>query len=189
MKEKRLVCFKKILRRDFVICLMELGIGLFQFFFNSLSTKSVFILLGCLMIVEGLYSLIKYFSDGFGTSVYESKLVFGSSGLVLGLFTAIYNFSYLNVVLGIWFLIKACCKLYDSFKLRSFDEEIYPLQFMFALLILIMGVCIIFNLITSVLIDKKIGLFLVIMAIVEFMNSMLYRRRAENLLEEYSKKA
>ena len=170
------------------ICMLVIDflIALLLFKFSSLSVKINCVIFGSLLIVHGLFALIKYFYDGIGSRIFSSQLINSVVGIILGLFLCFYDLQTIKtmgIIVGIWFIVDGIMKVYHSFIFLKHKEEIAPLVFMPALLIVIMGVLVIFNPFSMyVSVIRLLSIFMFGYVVLEGMNSMLYKKRAKNIL-------
>ena len=164
-------------------------VALVLFKFSSLSVKIDCVIMGSLLIVHGLFALIKYFYDGIGSRIFASQLINSVAGIILGLFLCFYHLDTvktMGILVGIWFIIDGLLKAYHSFVFLKNKEEIAPLVFMPALLITIMGILVILNPFSMYIsIIRLIAIFMFGFVVLEGMNSMLYKRRAKNILSMF----
>lgn len=170
------------------ICMLVIDflVALLLFKFSSLSVKIDCVIFGSLLIVHGLFALIKYFYDGIGSKIFSSQLVNCVVGLILGLFLCFYDLETIKtmgIIVGIWFIIDGLLKGYHSFIFLKNKEDIAPLVFMPALLIVIMGVLAIFNPFGMYVSEiRLLSIFMFGFVVLDGMISMLYKRRAKYIL-------
>lgn len=186
--EKR---FKKFQLFSMLIALFSLVIGvLFLGFEKHLTIETIYYVVGCIIVISGLFSLVKYFYDGLANDVYKLELVNGIVLLILGGFMLLYKFDNLfkviGVFFGIYYLFMGFMKGYYTYNFFNSNEEVYPLFLMLTILTIVMGVLSLFNPFSSfMLISRLITIFLVVGSVFELMAASLFRKRAKNILKMF----
>ena len=87
--------FNKLLNVSLLFVIFDVVLGIMLLKFTEASFKIIMILLGCFILVNGLFSLIRYFYDGLANKVFKPDLVNGLAGVALGLF-AMFSFPSRN---------------------------------------------------------------------------------------------
>ena len=179
--------FKKIVNYSVLMEIFDIIVGIMLFVYTSFSIKICAVIIGALILVHGLFSLIRYFYDGLASRFFAMDLIVGVSGVILGLFLMFNTFdtlSFLGYLFAAWLIIVGLHRLVYGIKLVKINDEIYPLICMMGLLIVVMGCLVLFNPFESfMLITKLIGIFIVVNTIFEVMTLNLYKKRIEYLLD------
>ena len=179
--------FKKILNYSFLLEIVDVVVALLLIFYTSFSIKICAVIMGALLVVHGLFSLIKFFYDGLASRVFGLDLAVGVSGIILGLFMMFNSFktlSFLGSLFAVWLILIGLHRLFYGIKLIKIDDEIYPLICMIGILIVIMGCIVLFNPFeTFMLVTKLIGIFTLVNTALEIMTIRLYKKRSEVLLD------
>jgi uncharacterized membrane protein HdeD (DUF308 family) len=184
--EKR---FKKIQLFSMIISIFSLIIGgLFLGFEEKLNIEIYNVVFGGIIVVAGLFSLIKYFYDGLANDVYKFEIVKGIASIVLGIcmiFIKLNNIlGTIGIFFGVYYLLDSFIKGFYTFKFLRNNEEIYPLFLMITILFVVMGIFSIFNPFGHfMVITRLISMFLVIGSIFDLMTASLFRKRAKNVLK------
>lgn len=179
--------FKGIMNYSILVTLLDLIVGCILVFCTSFATKVCAVIAGSLILVHGLFYLVKYFYDGLGLKIFRVDLIVGIAAIILGLFTIFNPFSavsVLGILFGIWLILMACEKFYYVAKFIKVNEEIYPLVGFISILILIMGILCVVNPFESfMIISKLVGIFIICSALFDLMTCMLFKKRALNILK------
>ena len=184
--EKR---FKKFQLFSMLVSVFSLIVGgIFLAFENQLLVDIYIVVVGCIVVIAGLFSLVKYFYDGLANDVYKFEIVNGIALLILGAFMLLGNYedlySIIGIFFGIYYLLTGIMKSYYTFKFLKNNEEIYPLFLIMTILMIVMGILSIFNPFgTFMLITRLISIFLVVGSVLELMSASLFRKRSKYILK------
>ena len=179
--------FKKMVNFSVLMEIFDIIVGILLFVYTSLSIKVCAVIICALILVHGLFSLIRYFCDGLASRFFAMDLIVGVSGIVLGLFLMFNTFdtlSFLGYLFAAWLIIVGLHRLIYGIKLVKINDEIYPLICMMGLLIVVMGCLILFNPFESfMIVTKLIGIFIIVNTVFEVMTLNLYKKRVDYLLD------
>lgn len=179
--------FRKLMLCSFLTSILDIIVGILFILYTDVSTKICVVVLGAVILVHGLFYIIRYIYDGLGTKFFAIDLIVGVAAIILGLFTI---FSPLNALkfMGVyfcgWLLVSGVEKLYYGYKFMKANEDIYPLVTFIGILTVLMGVLVSFNPFKSfMLITRLTGLFLIASGLFDILSSMLFRKRAKVILQ------
>jgi len=179
--------FKRIINFSVGMEIFDIIVGIILFVYTSFSIKMCAVLIGALILVHGLFSLIRYFYDGLASKFFAMDLIVGVSGVILGLFLMFNTFdtlSFLGYLFAAWLIIVGLHRILYGIKLVKINDEIYPLVCMMGLLIVVMGCLVLFNPFESfMLITKLMGIFLIVNTIFEVMTLSLYKKRVQYVID------
>ena len=124
--------FKKFQLFSMIVSIFSFVIGLiFLGFEKRLMVEIYKPVIGSLVVISGLFSLVKYFYDGLANDVYKFEIVNGIALLILGAFVLLGEYENLYKVIGLFFgiyyLLNGLMKGFYTFKFLKNNEEIYPL--------------------------------------------------------------
>lgn len=173
------------------LALISVIVGLVYIIGNKFQLTTTVVISSAFITISGLFYIIRYLYDGLGKKVFAIDLIVGVIGVILGIFTYVYLYDNslkvldtIGVILGVWFLVLAIEKLYYGIKFATSNEETAPLITFIGILIFIMGLLLIFNpFSTFMLITRLMGLFTICAGLLDGMTSMLFRRRAKEILK------
>lgn len=178
--------FKKLMLISEGINIFDIIVGLLFIICTSFSSKINAVILGALILIHGLFYIIRYIYDGLGVKVFSVNLITGVAAIILGLFTMFNPFdtlSFIGILCGIWLIILAGEKIFYAFKLKKEQDEIFPLVTFISILLIVMGFLVSFNPFSSfMLITRLIGIFLICSGLFEMMACSLFNKRAKVLL-------
>ena len=161
--------------------------GVLLFIWPTMSLDVIRVSFGLLMLVTSIYQLIKYVMRSAKKGPYIFDLYFGIVGIVLSLLLLFQPIVITNIVvlfLSIWFIVQGILKSIYGVKLLKKKEEIAPLIIACAASFIIAGLFIlIFPNMILVNLTKGIGLFIIIYAVIDIMQDVLFIKRAKALLK------
>lgn len=174
-----------------VMVLVDLIAGLAFVLGDKFALQTSVVILSALILVGGLFHIVRYLYDGLGKKVFAIDLIVGVVGVILGIFTYVYFMNdtsnvlkMIGPVLGVWFIVLAVEKLYFGFKFADAQEETYPLICFIGILTAIMGFLVMFNPFSSfMLITRLMGLFIICNGLLDGTTSMLFRKRSKEILK------
>lgn len=179
--------FEKLMISSVLIAVLDIIVGIVFIQFTDLSTKMNVLILGSLVLIHGIFYIIKYIYDGLGNRMFAIDLIAGVASVILGLFIIFNPFDALKV-LGIfaciWLCINGLEKIYFGYKFMKVNEDIYPLTSFIGILMIVMGILLAFNPFKLfMLITRLVGLFLICSGLFDTMACMLFRKRAKYILD------
>lgn len=179
--------FNKIMNISLLLVIMDIIVGFVFIRYAELSSKLMIVILGCYILVHGLFDLIRYFYDGLGNKIFHYDLINGILCSLIGLgsiISPVKSLTIIGVLFGIWLISSGVMKCIYTYKFMRFNEEIYPLVGFISILMIIMGIVVLTNPFDSfMLITKLIGIFMVCYGLFDAMYISLFKKRAKNLLK------
>lgn len=176
--------FERLMFSSFFVSVLDIIIGIL---FTDTSTKICIVVLGSLILVHGIFYIIRYIYDGLGTKFFAVDLIVGVAAIILGLFTVFFPLDalkFMGVLFCVWLIISGIEKLFYAFRFMRANEDIYPLVSFIGILTVVMGVLAAFNPFKAfMLITRLVGLFLICSGLFDIMTSMLFWKRAKVILK------
>ena len=170
--------FNIITMAEMIDALVYVIIGLLFFLNPSLSFTLVAVLTGIVLIINGAISIYSYFKRD-NIDLYNYNLIFGI--LLVGIGIATLFMDYLvAITLGIYLIVIGAQKLCYGLFLRKFDESSWLTIFIIGFLFFILGIVTIFTSPDAVV--KVAGICLLGYGLINFVNTLLLRRRAQYFL-------
>lgn len=177
--------FKRMLNYSLLTSLVTFIMGLVLLFMPELTNKVVGILVGIIFLLSGVNMIHKYFHRD-GAKLYSLNIVFGILYSILGMIIIIYPFSVMSFVtmcLGIYMIISGSVKINYGFWLKRGSEETWLVTLTTGILLIIFGIMVMFNPFVSLTLTKLAGIFLIICAILDFSDTLLFRKRAKEIMD------
>lgn len=184
--EKIIKRFEVMMIVSFIMCFLDVIAGVVFIKCTDLITRLNVIILGSLIVLHGLFYLIRYIYDGLGNKFFAIDLIISVASLILGVFTIFNPFEALNVLgplFGIWMIIYGIEKIYYGYRFMKGMEGSYPLTLFIGIIMVIMGILSMINPFSSfMLITRLVGIFLICSGLLEAMICNLFRQRSRHIL-------
>ena len=170
---------KKILWPSIISSFIMFILGLLLFFKSAATLMSISYVIGGILIACGVLAILRFVTQN--TDVFNQlNIIYGIVCILGGIFfikePEIIG-SLMPVFLGITIIVSSSLKIQQALILRSFKSSYWLGSLITALLALICGVILLFNPFTgAVVITKVIGLFLIIYAILDIINTVLLKK-------------
>lgn len=170
---------KKILWPSIISSFIMFILGLLLFFKSAATLMSISYVIGGILIACGVLAVLRFVTQN--TDVFNQlNIIYGIVCILGGIFfikePEIIG-SLMPVFLGITIIVSSSLKIQQALILRSFKSSYWLGSLITALLALICGVILLFNPFTgAVVITKVIGLFLIIYAILDIINTVLLKK-------------
>lgn len=157
---------------ELVISLIWLVIGIILITEPSMSNTIFSIIIGGLFLVRGISSLYSFIKRN-DIVLYNFNIFYGSIMILLGILAFILK-NTLQVVLGLYFLIRGIQKITYGLLLKKFGETSWLLTLVVGGLFLIIGI---FSFFSTDIIQFS-GICLVGYSIIDIANVLLLRKRS-----------
>lgn len=179
--------FYKMMYISMFAVLLDIFMGVILLVFPDMASKMAIVLVGSLIVIHGLFYLIRYIYDGLGSRVFSVDLITGVAAVILGLFTIFNPFNAITVIgilFGIWLLVRGLEKLYYSIIFISHHDDLAPIFIMISLLIILMGILVMINPFESfMLVTRLAGIFLICDGLFELMTCRLFQRKSKDIIK------
>lgn len=174
---------KKNFTVSLIISIVFVILGLFLFIKPDITITTMSYLIGAFLMVVGILSIIRYFKSSINP--FDFNLVYG----VLVVIAAIYLFinptslqKFFFVILGIWIIINAVTKFQYALVLKKIKKEDWKYTLLIAALTFAWGIVLLINpLETALKATQVIGVFIIIYAVLDIIDSFILKRNEEDL--------
>ena len=174
---------KKVIWPSLLSSIFLLLLGLLLFFKSSATLMGISYLVGGVLIAVGIIAIINFLRNSTKDIFVELNIVYGIVSIVAGLFLiTVPEFigSIIPIVVGIAIIISSSFKVRQALILKNFESKYFWPTLIMAIICLICGIVILFNPFTSaVVVTKIIGLFMIIYAILDIINSYILKKSSE----------
>jgi len=181
--------FKKMMFASMGIFLLDIVVGVLFFMFPEFTTEVSSVIIGALILVHGLFYLIRYVYDGFGKKIFNVDVIFGVACIILGLFSVFNPLEELNIHLllfGIGICIIGLEMLCYGVMFMKKHEETFPLITLMSILVIVMGALAIINPFEDfILTSRLVSYFAIATGLLGCLYSNLFRRRTNAILDMY----
>lgn len=171
----------------------DLLFGIFGIYliYNPIAIGVFFVrLLGILILISSLFSFVRYFVKGIASSIFKVSLVSAIIKLVLGLLVIVKPkliTDLLVISFGIVFFVNGLIKLYYAFKFYNNKEEIWSLEGVLAIGLIVMGGVLIINPFpAAVLLSRVAGVFALCFALFDGIQWLLFKKRYSEILNIFN---
>ncbi len=171
---------KKTIWPSLISSVVILILGLLLFFKSSVTLMGISYILGGIIIAIGVLAIVKFISNDHSDISNQLNIIYGIICIISGV-----SFiekpeiigSIIPVIMGIGIIISSSLKLKQSFDFKNMNSSYFFWSFLTALLSLICGLILLFNPFKgAVLITRIIGIFLVIYAISDICNAIIFQK-------------
>ena len=180
---------KRVIWPSLLSSIFLLLLGILLFFKSSATLMGISYLVGGVLIALGVIAIINFLRNSTKDIFVELNIVYGIVSIVAGLFlVTVPEFvgSIIPIVVGITIIISSSFKVQQALVLKNLESKYFLPSLIMAIICLVCGVIILFNPFTSaVVVTKAIGLFMIIYAIMDIINSFIWRK-SSNLSVEIS---
>lgn len=177
--------YKRMIWYSIGTALITIITGIVLLLVPELSGKVLGIIVGIIFLIEGINSIYKYFHRE-GAKLYNLNLVFGVIYAVLGVVIILVPSSvveFITICLGIYMIVNGASKVNYALWLKRGNEDSWLITLATGILVAIVGVLVIFNPFASLTLTKLAGAFLIITGILDFMDTILFKNRSNEIME------
>lgn len=151
----------------------------------TVGTESALIILGTMLLISGIYSIVKYILNP--RSFFKLELAYGCISIVGGLLSIFKPFdiaNFITILVGIWLLITSAFKLPLIIELRKFKEDTWIFDFTVVVITLLLAILLLINPFRGYMIlSVYAAIMLMIYAAMDIIEQLFIRRRASVILK------
>lgn len=177
--------FDRMLLYSLITSVITGILGLVLLFLPKTTNKVVGILVGIIFLISGVNAIYKYFHRD-GAKLYSLNLVFGIIYSILGVVIILYPFSvmsFVTICLGLYLIVSGAMKINYGFWLKKGNEESWLITIATGILLIIFGIMVMFNPFVTLTLTKLVGIFLIIVAILDITDTILFKKRAKEIMD------
>ena len=171
---------KKILWPSLVSSLVILILGFLLVFQSEVTLMTISYIIGAILFAIGIIAMIRFFTNKSEDSFSQLNIVYGSICILAGIFFVKEPKmigSIIPVVLGIGIIINSSIKVQQALVLRNVKNKYWTISLVISLLSLVCGVVLLFNPFSgAVVLTKIIGIFLILYAVLDLVNTFLLKK-------------
>lgn len=119
-------------------------------------------------------------------NMFKFNLIYGVLSMLLGFIILINPMALANILIicfGMWVTLSGALKIGYSISLKKYKEESWSVIFAIGLLTFLLGMLLIFNPFIELYITQVTSLFVILYAILDFTNNILFRKRTKEIIE------
>ena len=160
---------------DLLISVIYILVGLIFFTSPSMSNTIVSVIVGIILIVNGIATLVSFFKKG-DIILYNYNLLFGIAIVLLGIMVLFLK-NIITILTGIYFIVLRIQKLGYGIMLKKFSESSWFFVIIMGILFAVIGIISFFT--DSKSLTIVIGICLLGTGLINFINTLLLRRRSK----------
>ena len=177
--------YNRMIIYSLLTAILAILVGLTLIFLPSVSNKIVGIIMGVVILIFGINAVYKYFHRD-GAKIYSLNIVFGVLYSILGVVIILYPFSvmeFVKVCLGIFIIINGATKINYGVWLKKGNEDSWLVTLVTGIFLVIIGIMLVFNPFASLTLTQLCGAFLIIVGILNVSDTILFKKRAKEIME------
>ena len=180
-------CFNVVTIGTIILDLIFIILGIFLIANPTVGVDSALMLFGIILLVTGIYSIVKYIMNN--QSFFRFELVYGLLSIIVGCFAIFKPFTIVNlitVLLGIWLIISSVFKFGTAIELRKINEDTWTFDLAISALTILLGIMLIINPFSGyMVISTYTGILIMIYAMMDFVEQLFIRKRASRILKYF----
>lgn len=141
---------------------------------------------GTIFIVKGSFQVITYFMEKGQNDFFNNNLLFGVISILIGITALVIGEDIANVfriIVGIWMIYESLIRVNTAIKLSSADISIWKYVMLLALVVMVLGIFVTFNDVTTV-----IGWMMIIAGLVGILGDIMFIQQINSLVEKITQK-
>ena len=169
---------------DILISVIFAVIGIFMITKTDIAVKVICYILGGVFIVFGAVRCIDYFMSKGKYDFYNYDLIYGIIAIIIGLVTIFCSNvveSMFRIVIALWIIYSGLIRLSFSFKLHAAEVNVWVISLVLSIIMIIGGLCILFQ---SGAIVLSIGIIMLVYSIMDLVESIIFIKNVNDLFEE-----
>lgn len=177
--------FNRMMYFSLGVSILMVILGIVLLLCPGFTNKMVGVFAGIVFLINGLNSVYKYINRD-GAKLYSLSLMFGIIYLALGALIIVYPFKvmeFVTICFGIYIVVNGLSKGNYALWLKKGSEDSWLITLVSGILLVIIGLLIIFNPFASLSLTQLVGAFLIIIGILDFTNTIMFKQRAKTIRE------
>ncbi len=167
---------KKYGTHSLIISVLLVILSIFLIFKPFESLNIVFILIGCVLAINGLVHAISYFSGPKEIQLFSFELIQGVAGIILGFLFILHPewlSSFLPFVIGAWIIVESIIRFQISVNMRGIPNSRWMIMMILAILTVILGMFImIYPAASSAILVTLCGIMLLVTEIIHIVEEV-----------------
>ena len=177
---------KRLIVSSIVMDIILIIFGLFLLSNPSLVISVSNKLIGIILIINGLYSIIKYIMNKNNT-IFKYILYIGIISSIVGIimmFNPMLFNELVTIVIGLWIIIYGLIKIMISLNFKYYKEETWLINMVISIINIILGIMLIINPFKgSMVISVYIGIIIVLYSSFDILEKSLFYKRINNVVK------
>lgn len=177
--------FKKNLFVSIILNSLFLVFGIYIYLNPVLAEEVTGIIIGLFLIVFGIFDAFEFLTRG-NNSLFTLKIFVAILAIILGVFVIVNPFSIVKILsftLGIYLIILSIFKGVLSFILKKYKFDGWLLVLVVSLILLVFGIFITINPMSSIYIVEAVALFIILSSILELCSLLMLYSKANEIIK------
>ncbi len=167
---------------DILVSIIFAIIGIFMIVKTDTAVKIISYVLGIMFIAIGVMKCVDYFLSKGKYDFYNYDLIYGIIAIVIGLITIFCGNlieSMFRIMISLWIIYSGLIRLSFSLKLRTAQISMWSLSLILSIIMIIGGLCMLFQ---SGAIVLSIGIIILVYSIMNLIESIIFIKNVDELL-------
>lgn len=177
----------KMSQFSIVNLIMFVLVGLFLVIKPATTLSMISYILGLIILIHGIVNLVRYYVNKDKNNLFDFGLVLGIIEVVVAIIfisTPEFVASIIPLILGVWILVNGIFKLQFALNLKSVENDSWIHSLVVSIVSIVFGVVLISNPFSgAVIITRIIGIFLIIYAVLDFLQSRTIKKTLQEGVE------
>ncbi|HIS12337.1 MAG TPA: DUF308 domain-containing protein [Candidatus Onthocola stercoravium] len=177
--------YNRMIIYSLITSILSIIVGLVLIFLPTVSNKVVGIIVGVIILIFGINAVYKYFHRD-GAKIYSLNIVFGVLYSILGVVIILYPYSvmeFVTVCLGLFIIINGATKVNYGLWLKRGSEDSWLVTLVTGIFLVVLGIMVVFNPFSAFTLTQLSGAFLIIVGILNVSDTILFKKRAKEIME------
>lgn len=177
--------FNLFILRSLIFDVLIFLLGLFFVINPYFGLRGCEIAFSIVLLVSGITALYDCTARKI-INLFNFSLIYGVLSLIFGLLIIFNPLSLTNIItigFGVWVTISGLLKISYAINLKNNKEETWSVILGIGLVTTIAGILIIFNPFIELYITQVVGIFIVLYAILDFTNNILFKKRSKEIVK------
>lgn len=177
--------FNLITLGSIILDVIFILLGIFLIANPSVGLESGLVLLGIILLISGLFSIIKYVTNG--SRFFKFELVFGIISFIAGLFAMIKPFdvaTLITVLVGIWLILSSAVKFAMAVEFRKLRNGTWAFDLTISTLTILLGIMFLINPFKGYMIlTSYAGVLIMIYSAMDIVQQLFIRQRVNDIIK------
>ena len=170
--------FKELLKKSGWMAIVEslifVILGIILVWQKDIIMSVIAYVLGSVFIILGIIKVINYVQAKGKNDLYNYELVYGLMAVIIGIVIMVYSAQITKVfgiIIGIWIVYSSIIRASSALKLKTLNNNIWIYSLIIAIIMLICGLVVIFNMGAII---EVIGSIMIVYAILDIIENFIF---------------
>lgn len=170
--------FKELLKKSGWMAIVEslifVILGIILVWQKDIIMSVIAYVLGSVFIILGIIKVINYVQAKGKNDLYNYELVYGLMAVIIGIVIMVYSAQItkaFGIIIGIWIVYSSIIRASSALKLKTLNNNIWIYSLIIAIIMLICGLVVIFNMGAII---EVIGSIMIVYAILDIIENLIF---------------